>query len=109
MHHGERVRVEVCEGTNRRRTGGGETAGAEDILGVGGGGEHVVRRDGGTLAELGEEIAAQECLRGLLEQHSGLPTVRHVWCVDVAHTMPAELDDLVIGEWDWRAVGEVVE
>ena len=64
---------------------------------------------GGPLAELGEEITAQECSGRLLEQHSGFPAVRYVGCVDVSDSMRSEFEDLAVRERYGRAVGEVVE
>ena len=64
---------------------------------------------GGALTELGEEITAEERFGCLVEQHASFPAVGHVWRVDVSHSMPADFEDLAIGERDGRAVGEIVE
>ena len=74
-----------------------------------GGLDDVVGREGRAVPELGEEIAAQQRLGGLLVENPGLPAVRDMGGVDVTDPVMAELDDLTVGERHRRAVGQVVE
>ena len=58
-------------------------------------------------AKLGEEIAAEQRAAGLLENHAGIPVVRHVRRVEPAHRLAAEIEHLVVLEYARRSVAHV--
>ena len=58
---------------------------------------------------MGEQVAAQQSARGLVEEHARLPAVWHVRRVDVEDAVPPEFDDLTVGQRQRGAVGEIVQ
>ena len=60
--------------------------------------DDVVGRDRRPVAELGEEVAAEQRVGGLLVEDPGLPAVGDVRGVDVPDPVLAELDDLAVGQ-----------
>ena len=59
--------------------------------------EEVARRSGRTLAELGEEVAAEQRAGGLLVAERCLPVVREVRRRHVLHLLAAEVEHLAVG------------
>ena len=66
VHDGERRRVEVGQSPDSGTGVRGEAAGPEDVLRLRGGTGDVIGRDRGAVAELGEEVSAQQGVGGLL-------------------------------------------
>src|SRR5665811_2337878 len=71
--------------------------------------EDVGFGQGWSVAQVSEQVPAQQRLRGFFEQHPGLPCVWDVGCVQVAYAHPAEGDRLAIGQGSGRAVGHLVQ
>ena len=71
--------------------------------------ENVVARDRFGIADMGEQVAAQQCLRLFLEHQPGIPAMGHMRGVEIADLAPAQIDGLAIGQRARRPVGHVVE
>ena len=79
MHERQGPRLEVGEPPERRRRVGGEAGGAEHVLGGERRADQVgVVHERRAVADLGEEVAAEQRAGGLVEEHLRLPAVGHV-------------------------------
>src|SRR5262245_7274523 len=61
------------------------------------------------IAGLEEQVRAQQGALGLVEEQAGVPAMRHVRGRQKAQPMPAQRDDLAVGEPPRGAVGEIVD
>src|SRR5207253_2151460 len=77
---------------------GAQAGVAEQVLGGERGPDHVAPGQGGTVAELGEQVAAEQGAVPLLVEDAGVPAVRDVRRVDVADPPAAEVDHLAVGQ-----------
>ena len=89
--------VRGSRSASRRSVGavsGGERGRAEHVLGVERGLDEVgVVDERRAVADLGEQVAAEERAGGLVEQHLGLPAVGHVRASGCVRTrVPADVE-----------------
>ena len=108
MHHREGRGGELGQGPHRGRGLRREARGPEDVFGERRALDDVVARERGTVADLGEEVTAEQRAGGLLVEHARVPAVGHVRCVDVTNPVRSQLDDLTVGERHRWTVAEVV-
>src|SRR4051812_20820140 len=104
MHDRQRAGLECGEPPDRGRGCDREGCGVEDLLCRKCWPDEVIGAQRGAVAEMREEITAEERSRGLLEEDPSLPIVRDVRGVDVAHALATEVDDLTVRELPGRAV-----
>ncbi len=73
MHDREGGGLEFGEAADRGCGLGRETRGTENVLGLRGGVEEIVRGDGWSGADLGEEVTAEQCAGGLFVEDVRVP------------------------------------
>jgi hypothetical protein len=59
------------------------------------------------IAEMGEQIAAEQRLRRLLENYACIPAMGDMWRVDIAQALAADIDDFSICQDGQRAIGDI--
>src|SRR5450631_397896 len=109
MHQGEGARGEGREPVDRLGCCRGQAGVGEQVFGLLGWAEDVGFGQCWSLAQVSEQVPAQQRLGGFFEQHPGLPCVWDVGCVQVAYAHPAEGDRLAVGQRSGRAVGHLVQ
>ena len=110
MHQRERARRELGEAADRRAHAGVEAGILEQVLRRDRRPDDVALGQRRAVAELGEQVAAQQGPRRLLVQHAGVPAMRRMRRVDEADALAAaEVDHFAVLQHARRAVGEVVE
>ena len=94
-----RASVRGARSARRRSVGavdGREAGGAEHVLGGEGRADHVdVVHERRAVAELAQQVAAEQGAGGLVEEHLGLPAVGHVRGGDGEDRVPADVEGLV--------------
>jgi hypothetical protein len=71
----------------------GQTGRAEHVLGLGGCVGEIASGEGGAIADLGEQVAAEQRASGLFGEHVGVPAVGHMGRVEAADAPAAEVVD----------------
>lgn len=109
MHRRQCLRFEVGQPLDRRHRRRREVRVAEEVLRHLGGAEDVAVGQRPPVAQLGEQITAQQGRRRLLEQEPRLPGVGDVRRVEVAKPKGPDDLDLAVGEGPGRPVGHLVQ
>src|ERR1035437_3659246 len=109
MHQGEGAWGEGREPVDCLGCCRGQAGVGEQVFGLLGWAEDVGFGQCWSVAQVSEQVPAQQRLGGFFEQHPGLPCVRHVGCVQVAYAHPAQGDRLAVGQGSGRAVGHLVQ
>jgi hypothetical protein len=86
-----------------------ERAGMEDVLGGCGGLHDVAFCQCRPVAEVGEQVPAEQGAGGLLEEDAGLPSMGHVRRIDVAYSLAPQVKDVTVGHGHRRAIGKIVQ
>jgi len=109
VHERESPWCEVAESAHDRGRIWREGAESEQRLSLDGWRDEIIGRERGTVTCMGEEVAAQQGLRGLLENDPRLPAVGHVRCIEVTNSSAAKVEHFFVGERPGRAIRHLVE
>src|SRR5262249_61338053 len=73
------------------------------------GSDDVAVADRGAVSDPRKKISAQQCSCCLLEHDTSIPTMRHMWRIDVAKTLASDVDDFAVREYARRPIRHIAD
>src|SRR5882757_4756906 len=107
MHGGQHLWLQRGELAHRRARGRAKAGVMEQTLRLNRLLNDVALGDRRTVSNSRKQVSAQQSAGRFLEHNASIPTVRHVWRIDVAKALATDIDNLTVRKYARLAIGHV--